>query len=247
MSLFGLYLVTFSSFNHTGPDSQDLVSLVELFRWSMSVWVGCFICLFSTTALDFFWLACLKEKARQVEASSVRFYTLFSTKWPHSHLLQTTFLSRLKPQTTPQFLFWSCFLSVVYTSSVELFTGVPDRTLSPAGADDSSITGWHRDLTPLQRLTSWDVKEACVVAITGDREEILNGGGAYPLSSSLLASLFLRPQVVFSKGSPTQRKTVSLYRRQDIRPWSVCIDTREHTSTCDFGIKWSHNFLQVIK
>lgn len=48
------------------------------------------------------------------------------------------------------------------------------------------------------------------------------GGGAHPLSSRLLASLFLRPQDVFSKESPTQRKTVSLYRKQDIR-LEVCL------------------------
>lgn len=36
MSLFGLYLVTFSSFNQTQPYSLDLVSIVELFRGSMT-------------------------------------------------------------------------------------------------------------------------------------------------------------------------------------------------------------------
>lgn len=100
--------------------------------------------------------------------------------------------------------------------------GFPERTLSPGAADDGSITEWHHDLTPLQRLTSWDVKEACVVAFTGDREERLNGG-AHPLSSSLPASLILRPQVVFSKESPTQRKTVSLHRKQDIALWCICV------------------------
>lgn len=73
-------------------------------------------------------------------------------------------------------------------------------------------------------------------------------GGAHPLSSSLLASLFLRPQVVFSKESPTQRKTVSLHRTQDITLWCICVVW--HQRTHFYLWLWhlqSPDFLQVIK
>lgn len=74
----------------------------------------------------------------------------------------------------------------------------------------------------------------------------MNGGGAHPLSSCLLASLFLRPQDVFSEESPTQRKTVSLYRKQDFRP-AVCLCSATQENTLLPVTLALNDFLQVIK
>lgn len=171
-----------------------------------------------------FFLSLSSGRGQTVWCYRCQFSHPISTECPHLQLPQTTFLFQLNCKPLVNFL----FLSFSVCSLLFLSRTCKVWSLSPTAADDGSIAEWHHDLTPLQRLTSWNVKEACVVAFTGDREERLNGG-AHPLSSSLPASLFLRPQVVFSKESPTQRKTVSLHRTQDITLWCICVVQHQRT------------------
>lgn len=89
----------------------------------------------------------------QVDASSARFYTSVP---PQPSAADHIFYLSLTTNHSVPFFFASPFPSTVHCSSAERLTacGVPERALSPAEADDSSIARWHHDLTPLQRLTS---------------------------------------------------------------------------------------------